>query len=48
MRMHAKTNEIRKFILDGYHIDNLYFLGIRKEMFYLTTHSTRFIYGYMA
>ena len=23
-------------------------LTIRKEMFYLTTHSTRFIYGYMA
>ena len=24
------------------------FLHLRKEMFYLTTHSTHFIYGYMA
>ena len=24
-----------------------YFIGRRKEMFYLTMHSTHFIYGYM-
>ena len=52
-KFHCKeiTEEREKFLLDGQseikkkYISNT---NIRKEMFYLTTHSTHFIYGYMA
>ena len=36
-REHALVDDVREHVLEG-----------RKEMFYLTTHSTHFIYGYLA
>ena len=46
MNRYSPTNEIVTNLANSVH-DILSCQG-RKEMFYLTTHSTHFIYGYMA
>ena len=42
----AELEKQSRYKLLGSH--HLYYHNTRKEMFYLTTHSTHFIYGYMA
>ena len=46
--LHLFTIMHHAFILGENVVSLIFFFHIRKEMFYLTTHSTHFIYGSMA